>query len=253
MGKMAFPARGTFVSVKWDANNLRFTFFPTQPVQVTPEWWLSITGEQPDAENVLPKEQVVSVSGAYKGVQLSISSSPGRVDFVIQPLAPQPGRLGSPVAGAADELLEVLGEVVSGLADGVPNSNRLALGGVLLRPSSSKEETYGLLKETLKSVAVNPEKMSDLNYRVNWPVEIESRGYNRLGTWSSILAKSIVLAPDGTTHVGFSEAHYLSFEFDINTMPQAGLEIRSSETVDAYRVMAELVRQNMEQGEVPSK
>lgn len=241
------------MTVKWDANNLRFTFFPTQPVQVTPDWWISIAGEPPDAENVLPKEQVVSVSGAHKGVLLTISSSPGRVDFVVQPPAPQPGRLGSPVAGDAAELLEALGEVVSALAERVPASNRLALGGVLLRPGSSREETYGLLKETLKSVAVNPEKMSDLIYRVNWPIEVEGRGYNRLGTWSSILAKTFAFAPDGTTHVGFAEAHYLNFEFDINTMPRPGAEIRSNDTVHVYQAMAELVRQNMEQGEVPSK
>jgi hypothetical protein len=241
------------VTAKWDANNLRFTFFPTGPVRATPDWWLSITGAPPDAENVLPREQVVSVSGTYKGVQLTMSSSPGRVDFVIQPLVPQPGRLGSPVAGDAEELLEVLEEVVAALADRVPTSNRLALGGNLFRPSSSKEETYALLRETLKSVAVNPEKMSDLNYRVNWPVEVDSRGYNRLGTWSSILAKAFAVAPDGTAQVGFSEAHYLSFEFDINTVPMAGVEIPSNDTAKVYRVMADLVRQNMERGEVPSK
>lgn len=240
------------MSVKWDAQTLRFTFFPTQATPVSSEWWSAFAHQAPDAENSLPKQQVVSISGMHRGVGFFVSSGPERVDLGIQPAAPPQGQLPEPVAGDAKELLAILREAVLAVKDRVPTSKRLALAGVLFHQTASNEETYFLLKEILKSVAVIPGKMSDLNFRVNWPIDISGRSYNRIGNWSSLLIKHFSLSPVVEAQSTLAERHYLSFEFDINTTPILGLEIRAAEVPTAFEQMEALVKENMDKGEVPS-
>jgi hypothetical protein len=246
------PGVSSAVAMKWEAQTLRFTFFPSQVTQVSSEWWQAITQQAPEAENALPRQHVITISGSYRGVYLTLSSSPDRVDLLIQPLPPQQGQLGEPVAGDANELIELLCEGALAISDRIPVASRLAFGGILFQPTSSSEASYALLKDVLKSVSVTPGKMSDLNYRVNWPVEIEGRKYNRLGTWSSVLVKAFLLQPIGPSNLSINERHFLSFEFDINTAPLAELEIRADETPLELERMVALVKENMEQGEVPS-
>jgi hypothetical protein len=243
---------GQAVSIKWDAQSLRFTFFPHQATPVSADWWTAFAHQPPEAENNLPRQHIVSISGMHKGVGLALASSPDRVDLSISPPPLVQGQIAEVTAGDAKELLAILREVVLTVKDRVPASRRLAIAGALFRQTASNEETYSLLRDALKSVTVVPEKMRDLSYRVNWPIQLSGRSYNRLGTWSSLLVKHFSFSPTGEAQSPLAERHYLSFEFDINTALVAGVEFQATEVSAVLDQMEALVTENMEKGEVIS-
>jgi hypothetical protein len=242
------------VTAIWEAQTLRATFFPTEAISVSGDWWVDFTGAQPDSESKLSKDAIVVVSGAFSGKLLLISSGVGRVDVVYQPLVPTTVTSSSVAlitAGPAEPLLDELCARIGPICDRLQSVHRLALGGVFLKPVGSREEAYEELKNMLKSVAIDPQRMRDFLYRVNWPVkDALDRPINRIGVWSSILAKVAGLTAGVTAPTTLSEDNYVKFEFDINTAPEVGVQFVSEAIKSELSFLRRLLEENLEIGEV---
>jgi hypothetical protein len=245
------------VTAIWEAQTLRVTFFPTEATAVSSDWWIDFTGVEPDSESKHPKAAIVVVSGSFEGRFLSISSGAGRVDLVFQPVlqtstsAPNSIAIPSATIGPADALLDVLCERIAPICERMKSVDRLALGGVFLKAVVSHEEAYNNLKMMLKSVTVDPENMRDLVYRVNWPVrDDQGRVINRLGAWSTILAKGFGVTAGAEGPALLSEDHYVSFEFDINTAPEKGVHFGLGTLRSELLFLRRLLDKNLELGEV---
>lgn len=247
------------MSAVWEAQLLRVTFFPVHPVSLTSDWWSEFTGSDPESVTSLPKEQVTQVAGPFDDAHLSIISAPGRIDVLLQP--PQPVSI---TAGAVSiavpqhtlkdalALLSIVSSKISALAERMPLVQRLALGGIFLKEATSIEDSYLELKKLLKSVTVQPEKMRELIYRVNWPVSIDSKGFNRLGIWASLRVKVRAMGAGVGDEIPLIDKSYVSFEFDINTAPGPLIQFEPSDVRATFPKLAALLKENLEQGEVPS-
>ncbi|WP_024509695.1 hypothetical protein [Bradyrhizobium sp. ARR65] len=247
------------MTAKWEAQALRATFFPTEATAVAAEWWQEFTGSQPDNENRQPKDAIVVVSGAFEGAFLSISSGIGRVDVVFQPLLPNQinpldgQTLPTVSVGPAEALFDKLFSRLRAVSERLKLVNRVALAGTLLKPVTSRDEAYEELKVLLKSVSVNPARMRDLIYRVNWPTQdTAGRVVNRMGAWGSMTARvsaqGLGEAPTGSAIL--SENHYVSFEFDFNTAPDPEVRFTPEEVTSEFQFLRGLLEENLKQGEV---
>ena len=241
----------------WEAQILRATFFPVESTAVSSDWWVDFTGGQPDSESKQPKEAIVVVNGAFSGRLLSISSGAGRVDVVYQPLLPSQiqvsgaARVPTVTMGPAQPLLDELCSRIEPLCSRLRSVHRLALGGVFLKAAGSTEQAYEQLKGMLKSLSVDPHRMRDLVYRVNWPVkDAQDHEINRIGVWSSVLAKVTGFTFGATSASTLSEDTFVNFEFDINTAPDAGVQFTSKAIRSELSFLRELLDENLERGEV---
>jgi hypothetical protein len=250
--------KGHGVSV-WEAQLLRVTFFPVGPVNLTAEWWTEFTGSEPEAVTTLPKEHVTTVSGPFAEAHLSLVSGPGRVDLLVQPAQPTAITAGVTniampqyTAGTAAALLSTMASGFVPLTERMPLVQRIALGGTFLKETKSLEASYIELKHLLKSVAVRPEKMRELIYRVNWPVTIDGEDFNRLGTWASVNVKIQAIVPGAGSGTELLDKPYVSFEFDINTAPGPLISFGPERVRDKFSKLVGLLQENLERGEVPS-
>ena len=247
------------MSVAWEAQLLRVTFFPVNPISPTSDWWAEFTGSEPEIVTSLPKEQVTQIAGPFADAHLSIISAPGRIDVLLQP--PQPASVPAGAvsmaipqhtAGDALALLSAVCEKLDPLTERMPVVQRLALGGIFLKEAPSTEGSYWELKKLLKSVNVRPEKMRELIYRVNWPVSLDGEDFNRLGIWNSLAVKVRAVGAGGSNEIPLIDKSYVSFEFDINTVPGPLVQFDPSGVRARFPKLATLLKENLEQGEVPS-
>jgi hypothetical protein len=220
---------------------------------------VEFTGSEPEQVTSLPKEQVTQVAGPFANAHLSIVSAPGRIDVLLQPPQPVPvpaGAVSIAIPQHTVEDAQALLSVVSGklgpLTERIPLVQRLALGGLFLKEAPSTEASYMELKRLLKSVTVRPEKMRELIYRVNWPVSLDGEDFNRLGIWGSLAVKVRAIGAEGSNEIPLVDKSYVSFEFDINTAPGPLVQFNPSSVQRTFPKLAALLKENLEQGEVPS-
>ena len=245
------------MTANWEAQTLRITLFPTETTAVSSEWWAEFSGTQPDNENRQPKDAIVVVTGTFEGKFLSIGSGVGRIDVVFQPLiamqhvVPFSGQpLPQVTVGPADKLLDLMFSRIGPLCARAKAVERIALGGVFFRHVASKEAAYEELKRLLKSVAVQPERMRDLIYRVNWPIrDTAGRLVNRIGAWSAMTAliRAHVLTQDPAI---LSEDNYVTFECDINTAPENHVRFGPEDTRSELEFLRGALEENLRLGEV---
>ncbi|MDA9545861.1 hypothetical protein ACM43_15830 [Bradyrhizobium sp. CCBAU 45321] len=236
---------------------LRVTLFPIEATAVSSEWWTDFTGFSPDNENRQPKDAIVVVSGAFEDKLLSLSSGVGRIDLTYQALSPllqvplqESQTLPKLTMGSVDTLLETTFSRIAPICARAKAVHRIALGGVFLSPVSSKTEAYLMLKGLLKSVAVQPERMSDLTYRVNWPIrDTAGRVVNRLGTWSSLRTRMGALGLTESPTV-LSEDNYVNFESDLNTAPATEVQFQGEEILSELHFLRGVLEENLRLGEV---
>jgi hypothetical protein len=67
---------------------------------------------------------------------------------------------------------------------------RIAFGAVLNYPTADRDAAYDVLKKMVTTVKIDPERMRELSYRVNWHTTSNVvRGVivNRITSWSAVL------------------------------------------------------------------
>jgi hypothetical protein len=237
------------VTSRWDAHLLRISLIGGALPEVTSETWAAMTGSPPDLHETRAREGITRISGRFEGAQLTFAALPGRRDLVIQPAPPAPDSAPSPIAGDALDLIGKLYQLAPAVLHKTATTSRIAFAGTLLRSASSLEAAYEDLASLVKSVRVEPKKMRDLLYQVNWRKELNANvEANRLTKWSAITFT--LLAGTSGPGITVSETNYVQLEFDINTVPSETRSFSGDEGINLLARLIELAQENLANGEV---
>jgi len=238
----------------WEARQLQAVVFLRKAVPAT-DIFSQLVGEAPELQQEKPKEAIRLQSGPFLRGQLQVTIDPVRVDIVLSPVFGADALLGSS---------QTLGEFSAELNDfactirkwlpgcGLPAS-RLALVAQAFAPAESPTSAYEILKDNLTSVTVQPGKMRDLWFRVNWPVSsdlTEEKYLNRLTTWASMTVLARAGAPGGaiTTMI---EKFYAYREIDVNSPAEHPNELPADQMVPIFDEICRVILATAETGERP--
>jgi hypothetical protein len=181
----------------WLAGQIRATIFVAEPVQVDAEWWTSLTAAQPAVDERRPREGMYKVSGPFAGALLSIVSFAGRIDLLLDPAPSASGTIPVVTAGNGNELLQMFLDRLVPFAERVPEAIRIALAGTMLRETADRRSAYIELKSLLRSVVVDPDRMQELGYRINWPLKLlDNIDVNRITSWASTVVRMSAMSPE---------------------------------------------------------
>jgi hypothetical protein len=243
----------------WAVQQLRLSLFSTGPVTLTEaRHWKLLTG-QDEAENRVAIVSGKQYSGKFLDAAVSLSFSGSRCDIVavVEDSERDPTKPPAlPTFGPWEKVVENFCKTVFPFIEGFGFPvNRVAFGGGLLAPADSKEDAYRQLAALLQSVRVDPARMRDFLYRVNWvkgSSVVAGLDLNRLTIWSAMLFTRGVLQMTGTElAVGPPEVsvHGARFEFDLNTSQSHREAYDPTILVPILEELVSMARENAEVGE----
>ena len=214
--------------IEWLGQQLRATIFHTAgDVEGNiHDYWARAFGAAPQQDETRNLEGVRIVGGQVDDKQWMSNIRPGRVDIVLQPAnPPTPGssdvwnKFGRPYQHVTQELIEpshLLIDIVSGV-------NRLAIGAILLAPSSGVSEAFATLDSVLPGLRLRDLDAPDFSFRVNRRRRSQhstALRVNRLATWSIAQGQTVSFGPvgSGAAMASESEIRYAAhLQLDINT------------------------------------
>jgi hypothetical protein len=180
------------MAIEWLAEHLRVSLFSSAAVQITEEDWRAVTG-QSEAET---RQAIVGgrvFSGRYDSGVLNLSGANSRIDIVLAPLVatdlaaePQFPSVG-PWEVMHEKFLKFTHTWIESTKFPII---RIAFGAVLNHPTAERNAAYDLLKGMVTTVRVDPDRMRELSYRVNWRTEssvVRGMTINRITNWSAVL------------------------------------------------------------------
>ncbi len=243
------------MSLDWGAQVARLTLFLRDPYSVSDKDWLTITGQdEAETRQAIPGGK--RLSGRVPNGALQVAAAGHRFDVVLSAVELEENEeLVIPSVGALDETLKTFVESTCKWIDQTnPPVVRAAFGVVLTCKTETRDGAYQHLKGLLKSLDVQPEKMRDLLYRVNWRCTSrvqEGLIINRLTTWSAlrIIRKLIQIGDEIATES--DEIHAVRLEVDHNTDDANRTPFDPDKVIPIYSELVELARENAAEGEVP--
>jgi hypothetical protein len=209
----------------WEAGLFRAVLFTQQALPITTDIFTSFTGQDATRQEDRSKEGVRIQAGEVDDAALQITISPLAVDLIVsnKPVSPQQA-LGGGLPFTFGELRAELAKFERRIQTWLPKwekaTTRISLVVIARAPSTDRIAAYKILRDNLKSVKVDPQKMSDLIYRVNFQANtqvIPDGFYNRVSTWSAIQIQASASRGPGTPEIALSDLHYAQLEMDINT------------------------------------
>jgi hypothetical protein len=138
-----------------------------------------------------------------------------------------------------------------------PLALRLALGGELVSPVDSVTQGYEYLRQYLPALKLD--NSSDLLYRINRPRQSKTNPsvkINRLSTWGLIQGTILSLqltgpgGPRPSVSVSPSHRPACRLELDVNTAPEAQVELRADDIRALLKEFTELASEIADQGDV---
>lgn len=240
-----------FPLAEWQAQQARLSVFPMPDATTrSTDWWLEVTGGQPDETKTNPKQGSGLVQGEFDPGMLILKLEPDRIDWV---LAPQERDLDEQVANPEIPILGPITGTVDAFSaiaekwlarEDLPAIARIAFGAVLVHSEKDRRAGYLRLPSYIP-VLIDPAS-SDFLYQVNLPpvpseTGIDGLQLNRLSKWSVASIKTFSFRFTGTAvrTQPAPEAFALRLEVDINTAPAFAGPIPRARLVELYR---ELVR-----------
>jgi len=248
-------AGSTRMSLNWDVQAVRLTIFALESVSLSDKDWQAFTGQdEAETRQAIPGGR--RFSGRMTNGVFSISAAGSRADIVLEAPDPQGPEIRLPVIGPLDEIFNPFVENTSKwLLETQSSVVRIAFGSVLLFKTANRVEAYDHLRDLLASVNVDPERMFDLLYRVNWrrasTVE-EGLKINRLASWGALrfirkmvefTREEVVASPE--------EIYAVTLEMDHNTDDAHRTPFDRNRLLPIYSELVDLARENAAKGEVP--
>jgi hypothetical protein len=245
------------MAFEWEVESLRVSLFSNEPTQVTDEDWRAVTSQSEYNRQAIPGGYIFS--GTFANSQLNFSGIHNRVDFIQSPtLSSQPGPdITLPVIGPWEASRE---KFLSFTSAWMNTANfpivRIAFGAVLRCRTKSRVASYETLKALLSSVSVDPEKMRELSFRINWPTKskiIDGLVINRITSWSAIelLFASFQLdttLSSATTPLGL---HAVRLEIDHSTDQTRSEPFVREQVLSLYKELVSVASENAAKGECP--
>ena len=187
------------------------------------EWWHSVFGENPERVEYKQREQTVQVSGNLPDGQLTVNSSPGRTDFILDQQRTNQHQqrrlvsLGDRALPASHQEHRKSRKNWLGTTTPV---YRLALGAVLLLPAQDLHSVYQVLTKLLPGFRLEGISTPDFLYRVNRQrvsTQVPDVLINSLVAWSTAQGQSITI-PAGRGEPRPGPIQYAAhLELDINS------------------------------------
>jgi hypothetical protein len=240
-------------SGNWEASQLQAVVFLRKAVSPA-DIFSAITDEAPDTQEDRPKEGVRVQTGPFLRGSLQVVLNPIRIDVILSPVLGPEILLGA--SQTLGDFATSLEEFASAIRNWLPScmlpASRLSLVAKALAPADSTIAAYQILKESLTSVIVEPGKMQDLMFRVNWRARSAymPEGYlNRLTTWGAITAKIQTGLPGSSPTIQVGERHYAYREIDVNTPAEHSEELPSDQLVPILDELLEVVLSTAKGGE----
>jgi hypothetical protein len=240
----------------WQAHQLRCTFFATPdalPLE-SRGWWESAIESPPERIEDQPKIGRHIEEGPFLDGLLTLSAQANRIDWLLGPVIdPDQGFHGlwpiGPFPLVRDEYLaKVLRWVPS-----APPCHRIAFGGRLLLPVSSREEGYRLLAAYLP-FAPDPEGSSDLRYQINRPRWSQVRPdlkINRSQAWSVSLSWLSVIRRADNREITRQERSSICLDPDVNTAAEFLNRLPADQIADLMKELADLTAGLVVEGDRP--
>lgn len=244
--------------IDWGVNTLRLSVFCADNTTASDATWKLLTG-QDEAENRASVPGGRSFSGAAAGGILTLTHAGPRLDLLLQPKVTEAEEPELPLMGAWPDVRATFDKMAVPLLTSTKQPVlRLAVGAVMLAKSDTVEQSYEQLKGLLQSLKVDPKKMRDLHYRVNWAFDSKVLGLkvNRLTTWTSMRFTTALMQVTGdklnVAAAVANELFAIRMECDHNTDAANLTPFPPNKIITIYQELAQLVAENAEKGEVTS-
>jgi hypothetical protein len=242
--------------IEWSVNILRLSVFSSGPIAASESDWRMLTGqEEAPARNAIPGGK--HYSGPHLGGQLSLVVQGERIDVVLQAGDRSEGtELKLPVVGALQEVEHNFVDAATYWLRQISfPAVRLAFGAVLMVEQPSLTAAYETLRSLIKSVNINPERMRDLVYRINWPCQstVLQLPLNRITTWTALRIVTRLVQMTGETMSvapGEGELHAVRLEIDHSTDVLNRTPFEQGKLVPIFEELLAHAHQNAEEGEV---
>lgn len=238
----------------WGAAALQIALFSkATPFSPSLDLYGALFGVEPDVSEERPKEGARRQQGQIGDVQVQVGITPLRIDVVLSPVQTVglnadalPISMGE-FGAEADKFAERVTKWISGFSSPL---SRIAFIGVAVASASSREDAYGILAQSVKSLKITP-KMQDLIYRVNWtaPTARLKEGFlNCLTTWSAFkLSTSAGFSPRET--VQLTERQFARIDLDYNTPAERDEPLPQSELAGLFQELFTLAKATVAKGE----
>jgi hypothetical protein len=244
------------MSLNWGAELARLTVFSGNAATVSEKDWQAITGQE-EAET----RQIIAggrrLSGKVSNGLLHVSASGQRIDIVNVRADDEPAQNALPVLGSYEEVFGAFFEFTKQWLQELPLPVvRLAFGAVLLCETQSRDRAYEELATLISSLKVDPDRMRDFQYRVNWPGEshvVKGLLLNRLTTWSALrlVQQHVEVSGEGLRASELDTVVYgVRLEVDNNTDPAWKAPFDRESLIPIYLELLDLARDNAVKGEV---
>lgn len=237
----------------WEANHLQAVLFLKRALPPR-DLFTAVVGTEADSVEDRPKEGRRVQSGIIGGSLLQVTVNPQRVDITQAPVLSAEEFLNVASLGPFEAAVDNFAAMVK---NWLPHCDfptiRLAVVARAFAPAASATEAYEILRDNLTSVQVQPGKMRDMIFRVNWPATttIMPEGYlNRLSTWASIDAVARTLGASGGDVV-MSTRHFAHREIDVSTPVEHAEELPRDALMPIFDELFQLVAGFEEVGEAP--
>jgi hypothetical protein len=237
---------------------VRLSVFSSTPIVASESDWQLLTGQE-EAENRVAVPGGRMFSGKFGSGQFSLAHTGQRIDIILGPSPAvemkEPALL---LAGPWPAVSETMAAASVRWLEGVRFPViRLGFGAVLLCQTETRDQAYELLKDLLASVVVDPLRMSDLFFRVNWAENSTVRTglkLNRITNWASVRIAQNLIQVTGEQQMAIvpgRELNAVRLELDNNTDPANNVQFNKDEIVPIFSELLEMARENAEKGERP--
>ncbi|WP_441255887.1 hypothetical protein [Tardiphaga sp. 285_C5_N1_2] len=247
----------------WSALQLRLSLFSDAILAPTEAAWTRLTG-QSEAENRIALPGVPGgrqYSGELMGGLLALTFNLNRIDVILTGnpnITPEvASAMRFPTIGKWPESSQLFAKMVAAFTEQMPERfTRIAFGAHIVAEADSKEASYGILATMLKSVTVDPGKMRELQFRINWPEQSKvdpGLEINRITAWSSLSITSGLLQTSNQGLAGgpVSTVNVASLEIDNNTSADRKEPIEKPQILPIFEELLALANQNASSGERP--
>lgn len=242
--------------IAWQAHLLRLTCFTSSAANFDPtNWWLDITGEQPENTVVRAREGFRQDDGIINEKKLILGVQPTRVNLLMQSTESENQ---TPIGLFTDNLDPFLA-IVSRWFKVAPPLTRIAFGAVLIFPVADRETGYEMLAKLLPKIQIDSVNSSDFLYQINRPRTSHTitpkLKINRLTKWSVQKSSLVhfVLSPSVKIPSTFPSNETVScrLELDINTSEDFKSDLPQNKLMNIFEELVELAKEITIKGDVP--
>lgn len=247
------------MALDWLAQQLRLSFFSSESIPVSEAGWTTITGQAEAETRISIPTGGKQYSGKFSGgvLALAYSSTRGDVILAVDQSSVEPDNQ-LPAIGRWDEISQSFASSVEPFLEAIePPIVRIAFGAVLLSRAESREDAYQKLGHLLDSVTIDPQRMRDLTYRINWPLMskvIPDLELNRITSWGAIAIFQSILQIAGSQASlapASSTLNAVQLEIDHNTAAGRNVPFERTQRIPIFRELVSLAHENGEAGECP--